>query len=108
MVPTSATHSPVRLRYPAVAANPCGRNNNPLRAHPVFEGVRAAADYYFVHSFAVRPEAQGDALAVTEYGSAFTSAIARANVLGVQFHPEKSQTSGLRILENFANWDGTC
>ena len=50
MVPTSATHSPVRLRYPAVAANPCGRNNNPLRAHPVFaiRRPRRTAYNYFM------------------------------------------------------------
>lgn len=78
------------------------------RPHPVFEGVRTATDYYFVHSFAVTTTHDEDVLAETEYGTRFTSVIARGSVIGTQFHPEKSQTSGLRILENFANWDGTC
>ena len=78
------------------------------RPHPVFEGLRANADYYFVHSFMVRRLASIDALGRTDYGEPFVSVIARGNVVGVQFHPEKSQTNGLRILENFSSWDGTC
>jgi glutamine amidotransferase len=78
------------------------------RRHVLFEGVRETADYYFVHSYAVRPKDPLAALAVTEYAEPFTAVIARENVVGVQFHPEKSQSNGLRILRNFAGWDGRC
>jgi glutamine amidotransferase len=76
--------------------------------HPLFDGVRGSADFYFVHSFAVETADPHHLLARTEYGRPFASAIGRDNVVGVQFHPEKSQTNGLRILENFAAWDGRC
>jgi len=78
------------------------------RPHPVFAAVRKTADFYFVHSFVVRVDDAAHSLATTTYGDAFTSVIARDNIVGVQFHPEKSQENGLRILENFAAWDGTC
>ena len=78
------------------------------RQHPLFEGVRGSADFYFVHSFAVAPTDPAAVLATTEYGRLFASVIGRDNIVGVQFHPEKSQANGLRILENFASWDGQC
>lgn len=78
------------------------------RPHPVFEGVKPNADYYFVHSYVVQPANTSDALAHTEYEARFVSALAHENVVGVQFHPEKSQSNGLRILENFASWNGEC
>ncbi|TAL13262.1 MAG: imidazole glycerol phosphate synthase subunit HisH, partial [Chloroflexota bacterium] len=77
------------------------------RDHHLFAGIDQAADLYFVHSYAGRPEGAGaDAvtLAETEHGSRFVSAIDRGNVLGVQFHPERSGGTGLRILGNFARW----
>jgi imidazole glycerol-phosphate synthase subunit HisH len=78
------------------------------RSHPLFDGVKTIADFYFVHSYAVRPADDAAALARSEYSGQFVAAIAHRNVAGVQFHPEKSQTNGLRILENFAAWDGVC
>jgi imidazole glycerol-phosphate synthase subunit HisH len=72
------------------------------REHPLFDGIAPAADFYFVHSFAgdLAPDADETALAETTHGRPFTSAIARGNVLGVQFHPERSGTDGLRLLGN--------
>ena len=60
-----------------------------------------AAHYYFAHSYAAVPEDRGAILATTEYGETFASAVADQNVLGVQFHPEKSQRAGLVLLERF-------
>jgi imidazole glycerol phosphate synthase glutamine amidotransferase subunit len=73
------------------------------RGHPVFEGIAPAADFYFVHSFAgvVAPEAADSVLAETTHGRPFASAIARGNLLGVQFHPERSGDDGLTLLGNF-------
>jgi len=74
------------------------------RPHPLFEGIAPAADFYFVHSFAgaVAPEAADAVAAETTHGLPFVSAIARGNLLGVQFHPERSGDDGLRLLGNFA------
>jgi imidazole glycerol phosphate synthase glutamine amidotransferase subunit len=73
------------------------------REHPLFDGIADGADLYFVHSYAGVPE--GDArdavLARTEHGRRFVSAVARGRLLGVQFHPERSGTDGLRLLANF-------
>lgn len=78
------------------------------RPHPVFSGIKTRCDFYFVHSYAVRCDNALDVLATTDYGGLVTAAIGRANVVGVQFHPEKSQVNGLRLIENFCRWDGTC
>jgi imidazole glycerol-phosphate synthase subunit HisH len=71
--------------------------------HPLFEGIADGADFYFVHSYAGVPIVADDAvvLAETEHGSRFVSAVARGNLLGVQFHPERSGDDGLRLLANF-------
>ncbi|HET7704195.1 MAG TPA: imidazole glycerol phosphate synthase subunit HisH [Candidatus Limnocylindrales bacterium] len=70
--------------------------------HPLFDGIAPGADFYFVHSYAGRPGDLRVAIARTTHGAPFVSAIARANVLGVQFHPERSGEDGLRLLGNFA------
>ena len=74
--------------------------------HALFDGLAADEDAYFVHSFAGRPDGPDSTtvLAETEHGAPFVSAIARDNVLGVQFHPERSGAAGLRLLRNFAAW----
>jgi glutamine amidotransferase len=78
-----------------------------LRPHPLFRRLKPGVDFYFTHSY--RADApQGLVVATARYSEVFPAAVGRANVLGVQFHPEKSQKSGLRLLENFAEWDGRC
>jgi glutamine amidotransferase len=70
--------------------------------HPLFEGIQDAAFFYFVHSYYCEPGAGEVVLGETDYGVAYASVVARKNLFGVQFHPEKSQTAGLRLLSNFA------
>ena len=71
------------------------------RDHPAFDGIAQGADLYFVHSYVADPAADGEAaLADTDHGSRFVSAVARGRLLGVQFHPERSGDDGLRLLRN--------
>ena len=71
------------------------------RDHLAFDGIAQGADLYFVHSYVASPSADdGAALADTDHGSSFVSAVARGRLLGVQFHPERSGTDGLRLLRN--------
>jgi imidazole glycerol phosphate synthase glutamine amidotransferase subunit len=77
------------------------------REHPVFEGIAPGADFYFVHSYAGLPLGGLDdalVLATTTHGRPFASAVARGNLLGVQFHPERSAADGLRLLANVVRW----
>ena len=71
------------------------------RPHPLFQGIAAGADFYFVHSYAGVPLDGGVTLATTEHGRPFVSAIERGRALAVQFHPERSGEDGLRLLSNF-------
>lgn len=73
-------------------------------ASPVGRGLPDSADFYFTHSFFCRPTNPSDILGVTEYGSEFCSAVHRDNVVGLQFHPEKSGGNGLKVLGNLAGW----
>ncbi len=68
---------------------------------PLFPGVEELANVYFCHSYFVRPADMSVAATTTDYGIEFVSAIWNKNVFGVQFHPEKSQSTGLKILKNF-------
>ncbi len=77
-------------------------------AHPVLEGIKPGRDFYFVHSYALHTDHDEEWLGETEYGTAFASIVARDNVVGFQFHPEKSQANGLKLIENFCLWDGRC
>ncbi|MFH1114523.1 MAG: imidazole glycerol phosphate synthase subunit HisH [Pseudomonadota bacterium] len=70
---------------------------------PIFDGIKDGSYFYFVHSFYVDPQDHRDIAAETDYGIRFTCAVARDNVYAVQFHPEKSQEIGLRVLSNFGN-----
>jgi len=74
-----------------------------VRSHPVLEGMEGAA-FYFVHSYVVVPRYPAAAAAETRHGVPFVSAIARQALVGVQFHPERSGTAGLRLLENFVRF----
>jgi glutamine amidotransferase len=73
----------------------------PTRTSPLFDGIPPGADFYFVHSFHVECADAADVLATTPYCDGLASAINREHVYGVQFHPEKSQRWGLRLLKNF-------
>jgi glutamine amidotransferase len=73
-------------------------------AHPLLAGLPAEAHAYFVHSFRLRAERDADVLATTDYGGPVTAMIGRANIAGTQFHPEKSQATGLHLLGNFLEW----
>jgi len=76
----------------------------PTRAHPLFEGVAAEADLYFANSFAFHAADPADVLATVDHGGVFAAAVARDNVAGVQFHPEKSQDAGLALIGRFLMW----
>lgn len=90
------------LRVPHI-----GWNNVELaHPHPLFEGIKSNRDFYFVHSFHLVPENAADVLATTVHGPKFVSAVARGHVVGLQFHPEKSQANGIKIISSFLEWDG--
>ncbi len=72
------------------------------REHALFEGVAEGAFCYFVHSFYCAPTDESVVVGQTEYGSSYASVVAKGNICGVQFHPEKSQDVGLRMLKNFS------
>ena len=82
-----------------------GWNNLHLaRLHPLFAGIEEGAHAYFVHSYHLALTNPGDLLAATDYAGPIAAAIGRDNMLGVQFHPEKSQAMGLKLLANFLAW----
>jgi glutamine amidotransferase len=83
-----------RVRYPAA-----GRNNG--GQCPLFEGIPDGTYFYFVHSYYVAPEDWSVVAGVTDYGVTFASAVWRGNMFATQFHPEKSQDAGLKLIENF-------
>jgi glutamine amidotransferase len=72
------------------------------REHPLFDGIAPGAPFYFVHSYVAAPLDPDLVIAESEHGTRFPAAIARGNLLGVQFHPERSGPDGLRLLANFA------
>ncbi|GIX16635.1 MAG: imidazole glycerol phosphate synthase subunit HisH [Rhodothalassiaceae bacterium] len=74
------------------------------RAHPLFRGFTDAPWVYFVHSYAMDLVEEAPLLATCTHGRTFAAAIGRGRVAGVQFHPEKSQQAGIRILRNFLEW----
>jgi len=73
-----------------------------VQPHPVLDGIDEGAHAYFVHSFELR--AREHILATTDYGGAVTAMVGRDNLVGTQFHPEKSQSVGLQLLANFLAW----
>jgi glutamine amidotransferase len=77
------------------------------RDHPLWHGIDNKARFYFVHSYYVPADSGEDYIVgQTQYGCSLAAAIARDNIFAVQFHPEKSQHSGLQLLKNFAHWSG--
>ncbi|WP_299462368.1 imidazole glycerol phosphate synthase subunit HisH [uncultured Gimesia sp.] len=73
-------------------------------AHPILADIPEHEYFYFVHSYYVVPENESDVAAWTDYGCRFASMVARDNIVASQFHPEKSQNAGLKLLQNFASF----
>ncbi len=76
------------------------------RKHPLLAGVKEHVDVYFVHSYHCVVTEDADVIARCDHGGEFVASVARGCVAGMQYHPEKSQPAGLRMLENFVGWDG--
>jgi imidazole glycerol-phosphate synthase subunit HisH len=76
----------------------------PRTPHPLLQGLGAGAHAYFVHSYHFRLANPADLVAVTDYGGPLTAMIGYGNLAGTQFHPEKSQEAGLRLIGNFLRW----
>lgn len=74
------------------------------RAHALFKGIEDGAHMYYANSFALDAADPADVVATSDHGGAFVAAVAKGNVAGVQFHPEKSQAAGLTLLANFLEW----
>jgi len=74
------------------------------RAHPLTVGLADGAHAYFVHSYHLAPARRDDVVALTDHGGPVTAIIARDNLAGTQFHPEKSQAIGLKLIANFLGW----
>jgi len=79
-----------------------------LKNHPIFEGIKNNVDFYFTHSYIVKNIEGAGVLGETTYYMKFPSIIGRNNVIGTQFHPEKSLKNGMRMIDNFCQWDGAC
>ena len=77
----------------------------PLKPHALLNGLSAGDYVYFVHSFAAKADDPEHELARIDYGGPVTAMIGRDNIAGTQFHPEKSQRAGLRLIQNFLRWD---
>jgi glutamine amidotransferase len=80
---------------------------NVLRPHPLLEGLKLGPQgrhAYFVHSYQVVPSDRADLVAETDYGGPLTAIVGRDNIVGTQFHPEKSQEFGLALIKNFLKW----
>jgi len=75
-----------------------------LQPHALLTGIENGAHAYFVHSFELKPTLPDDLIATTDYGGPLTAMVGNENIAGTQFHPEKSQATGLRLLENFLRW----
>lgn len=90
---------------PALKVPHMGWNDMVLDAgHPVFDGISTGDHTYFVHSYQFHVTNPADRLAHVDYGGDVTAVIGRDTMLGMQFHPEKSQSTGLRLISNFLTW----
>jgi imidazole glycerol-phosphate synthase subunit HisH len=74
------------------------------RSHPMFDGIAKGTHAYFVHSFHLAVADRTDLIATADYAQALTAAVGRNNMVGTQFHPEKSQAAGLQLIANFLRW----
>lgn len=86
-----------------------GWNNIELtNSHPLWQGIKPGLDWYFVHSFHFVPASRKSQIGTSFYGNPLAAVVGQKNIIGTQFHPEKSQEHGLRLLQNFLQWDGQC
>jgi imidazole glycerol-phosphate synthase subunit HisH len=96
---------PLSPRDPALKIPHMGWNQLQFRrSHPVFDGIENGAHAYFVHSYALTPTDKNDLIADVDYAGPIAAAVGHDNIVGVQFHPEKSQMTGLRLIANFLRW----
>lgn len=91
----------VSLKIPHMGWNELNLADSTL---PVLDGIGSGAHAYFVHSYGMRCADPVHVLATVDYGGAVTALVGRDNMIGTQFHPEKSQRTGLRFIANFLNW----
>ena len=98
LLPGKCTRFPAGERIPQIGWNQIDIQ----RETPLLDGVPTGSFFYFVHSYYVTTENTDERMATTDYGLDYTSVAGRDGLYGVQFHPEKSQDRGLRILKNFA------
>jgi imidazole glycerol-phosphate synthase subunit HisH len=90
------------LKIPHMGWNVVAKERN----HPVLANIRESnLAFYFVHSFAMRCNQQGDVVGYAQYGQQVTAIIAKDNIAATQFHPEKSQDSGIELMSNFLRWN---
>jgi glutamine amidotransferase len=75
-----------------------------IAPHPVLAGLASGDHAYFVHSYHLRTAVPAQRLAIADYGEPIAAIVGRDNVIGTQFHPEKSQATGLRLIGNFLRW----
>ena len=95
----------IRPADPALKIPHMGWNTiSVTRPHALFEGIPDGLHAYFVHSYHLVTESADTLLATTDYGGQVTACVGRDNIFGTQFHPEKSQALGLRLIENFLRW----
>lgn len=99
ILPGKCVRFPAEERVPQIGWNQIAIQ----RPCAILEEIPEGSFYYFVHSYYVEPARPADSVATTDYGLEYTSIAQRDQVFGVQFHPEKSQDFGLKILDNFAN-----
>ena len=99
---SSPTSAGSRLKVPHMGWN----GVTVQRAAPPLRGIASGEHFYFVHSYCVEPEDRSVVATMTDYVVPFVSSIWRDNIFACQFHPEKSQAAGLRLVKNFGDW--TC
>jgi len=94
-----------RYKVPQMGWNQVWRNDHDQPSHPVWGEVPDGSYFYFVHSFYAKPSDARHSVGETDYGSRFSSAVARDNIFATQFHPEKSSDHGLALYRNFLHWN---
>jgi len=99
------TVAPIAPSDPALKIPHMGWNDLILdHPHPIFEGIETGHHAYFVHSYQFETADAAHRLAHCDYGGKVTAVVGRDNIVGTQFHPEKSQSTGLRMIANFLDW----